>query len=364
MNTRLSRLALVSTLALAACSGTAGPSSPASPAAGSAQARASTASRAPLDPVVKVRTGSTGSAAESALYLALDRGYFKDEGIDFEFNRVKQGADALPSIIAGQLDIGTGNPVITYFNALSRAVDLKIVAYFQVTPPNSKSLVLEVRKDLIDSGKYKQPTDLKGMTLGLTNTGSLWSETALSKGGLHSSDVNIVTLSYPDMLVAFANKKIDAAMLVQPFGLNAEKQGLAQTVMIAGELLPGTPTTVLLYGPTLSKERRDVGQRFMVGFIRAQRDLHNAFELNQGSKDDIYRSLAKYSDIKDPAQFEEVAAQGQFSGTPANGEIDLAGLETFQTYYRATGQQKDPVDFGKAVDRSFADDALQQLGRV
>ena len=233
-----------------------------------------------------------------------------------------------------------------------------------LTPTISKSLVIQVRKDLVDSGRFKNPPDFKGMTWAATSPNSLYTEKALAKGGLKLSDVNIVTLGYPDMLIAFANKKIDAGQLVQPFGNQAENQGLAKTVMIAGDLLPGTPTTMLMYGPDFVKNQPDAARRYMVAFMRAERDLYNTFDRNQGNKEDLYNLLVKYGDIKDPKQYAEVAAEGQFNGTPPNGDMDVSGLETFQQSFIANGLQKEPVDFGRTVDHSFADYAVQQLGKI
>ncbi|HLG69295.1 MAG TPA: ABC transporter substrate-binding protein [Chloroflexota bacterium] len=359
-------------LLLAACGGAAAPASaPASASPTSAPASKpaasappSAAARAPLNPAVKVHVAYTGAAAESATFVGYDRGYFKDEGLDLDLIRIKTGQDALASVANGQIDVFASPPQAAIYNAIARSVDLKIVAYFQVTPPISKSLVIMVRQDLVDSGRYKEPKDFKGMNWGATSTNSLYTEKALAKGGLKTSDVNIITLGYPDMLVAFANKKLDAGQLVQPFGSQAEKKGLAKTVLIAGELLPGTPTTMLMFGPSFVKDQPEVAKRYMIGFIRAERDLYNAFDRNQGNKDDIYNLLVKYGDIKDPAQYAEVASEGQFNGTPPNGEMDVSGLETFQANFIANGLQKEPLDFSKAVDHSFADYAVQQLGRI
>lgn len=349
--------------ALSACGGAAPASTPASPSA-QASASSGAGARSPLTPPVKVHVAYTGAAAESATFVAYDRGYFKDEGLDLDLVRIKTGQDALPSVASGQIDVFSSPPQAAIYNAMAREIPVKIVAYYQLTPSISRSLVISVRKDLVDGGQWKEPKDFKGMNWGATSTNSLYTEKALGKGGLTTKDVNIIVLGYPDMLVAFANKKLDAAQLVQPFGTQAEQQGLAKVVMIAGELLPGTPTTMLMYSPSFVQNQSEAAKRYMVAFMRAERDLYNTFDSNQGNKDDLYQLLVKYGDIKDPKQYAQVAAEGQFNGTPANGEMDVSGLETFQQSFLANGLQKEAVDFGKAVDHSYADYAVQALGRI
>jgi ABC-type nitrate/sulfonate/bicarbonate transport system substrate-binding protein len=113
-------------LLLAACGGSpaAAPTSASSsqPASSASVSRAS--GRQPLNPPVNVHVAYTGAAAESATFVAYDRGYFKDEGIDLDLVRVKTGQDALPSVASGQIDVFSSPPQAAIYNAMARGIRL------------------------------------------------------------------------------------------------------------------------------------------------------------------------------------------------------------------------------------------------
>src|SRR3546814_13271424 len=76
-------------------------------------------------------------------------------------------------------------------------------------------------------------------------------------------------MSYPDMLAAFDGGSIDAAAFVEPFTTVTVEQGLAVKLIDAADLLPGMNLAVLMYGERLLTEDRDLGERFMRAFHRA-----------------------------------------------------------------------------------------------
>ena len=55
-----------------------------------------------------MRYGELGQASDAGFYLALDRGYFAEEGLDVEPVSVGSGGRMIPSLGAGQVEVGGG----------------------------------------------------------------------------------------------------------------------------------------------------------------------------------------------------------------------------------------------------------------
>jgi len=87
----------------------------------------------------------------------------------------------------GELDVGGGTVSAGFYNAVGRGILMKIVADQASIKPGYGYSSLMVRKDLVDSGRYKSFADLKGMKVAIgapgTGTASALNE-ALKKGGL------------------------------------------------------------------------------------------------------------------------------------------------------------------------------------
>ena len=129
------------------------------------------------DPIV-VTVGAAGTTSDAPIYIADKKGYFSDEGLAVKVTDFRSAADMVPSLGTGQLDAGAGSASAGLYNAVLRGVRIKIVADKASSPPGYGATKILVRKDLVDSGRYKEPKDFKGMKFamnapGVSNTATL-----------------------------------------------------------------------------------------------------------------------------------------------------------------------------------------------
>jgi NitT/TauT family transport system substrate-binding protein len=355
-------------LLLAACGGSAPAATPPSvaPSAAAPPASALSVSK-PVTPAVTLRVGSTGNAVEAPMYWADAKGYFKDEGITLQVSRVSSGVAQVPLLTSDKLDIGTAGPDPGMFNAVGRGLDLRVTAYFGVTSPKNSGLGVVIRKDLIDAGTFKGAKDLKSLSIATNSKVSsavIYLDRALQQGGLSLNDVNLVEMPFPDMVAALQNKKVDGAIEVQPFIGRLEADGTARMAFTAGQTFPGTPQLMLLYGAGFIKNQPDAARRFMVAFLRAQRDQWRILEKGQGNPDDIYQVLQKAISLSSPQVFQALVKSDNLGGIDPNGGMDTHVLDEMQDFFLKAGSQQARVDSAKLVDPSFMQYAVQQLGRV
>ena len=96
------------TLALTACGGS---GTAAAPAGGS----------------TTLKVGTIGIGSDAAIRMAVDKGYFADEGLDVQVSVVANPPAGIAAAQSGQLDV-TYTPSIPMLNALSQNVPLTVVA--------------------------------------------------------------------------------------------------------------------------------------------------------------------------------------------------------------------------------------------
>ena len=115
--------------------------------------------------------GMSGAAvSDGGLLLADEKGYFKEEGLDVEITVLASTPDVYGPLATGQVDIAGTGPNSGFFNAIQRDIPVRIVADKGNVAPGNGFLSLVVRKDLIDSGDFKDLADLKGKTLAHAST--------------------------------------------------------------------------------------------------------------------------------------------------------------------------------------------------
>src|SRR5262249_35548498 len=107
---------------------------PAAAAPTSAPAAAAAYNPTPLTPPVKITTRLLGSSSDGGIFIASDRGYFKQEGIDLDIQRFQTLVDMVAPLSTGQLQIAAGGLAASLYNAANREVGIRIVADKGSTP--------------------------------------------------------------------------------------------------------------------------------------------------------------------------------------------------------------------------------------
>src|SRR4051812_1184156 len=141
---------LAPALALAACAGGA----PAAPRPGEAPAAPSSASapaaRAPAPatapappaappPAATLKIAAQPSIASAARYVAVDRGYLREQGIEMEEVPSTTSAQMLPSLAAGQVDMGLGGAAAGIFNAIAQGIPVRMTLDMWTAYPGNQS---------------------------------------------------------------------------------------------------------------------------------------------------------------------------------------------------------------------------------
>src|SRR2546422_10498615 len=148
-----------------------------------------------------ITVGATSSTSDAPIYIADKKGYFRDEGLEVKVVNFRSAADMVAPLGAGQIEAGAGSASAGLYNAVARGIRIKIVADKASSPPGYGATKILVRKDHVESGRYKEVKDLKGMRFamnapGVSNTATL--NALLKSVGLDYLDVDTVEMPFPD----------------------------------------------------------------------------------------------------------------------------------------------------------------------
>lgn len=323
------------------------------------------AAGAAAEPLTAVTVGLHGVASDAPIFIADRKGYFREEGIAVKMTDFQSGAMMVAPLGTGQLDVGAGSPSAGLYNAVARGIKIRIVADKASSPPGYGATKILVRKDLIDSGRYKTLKDLKGLKFamnapGVANTATL--HDALESVGLEYSDVQTVDFPTPmDHIEALKNKSVDASVSVEPAPDIATRIGAAVVVATDDQVAPNHQIAVIMYSQSFVDNKRDVAQRFMRAYVRAVRFYNGALKggrLAGPNADELISILLAYTHVKDPQIYRDVTP----TGMNPDGYVNAASLARDLAFYTEQGLVKSKIDINSLIDHSFAQAVVSELG--
>ena len=313
------------------------------------------------DKLLEVPIGISPVMSSAAMFIATERGYFTEQGIQPVINPFKaSGAKMVPFLATGQLFVAGGNINAGIYNAIAHDIPIKIVSDKGTVSPQHGYLALIVRKDLVDNGRYKSFKDLKGMRMAVTAKGvsqEIVTEMYLKKVGLSLDDIELKHLAYSDINIALANSNLDASVQIEPFVAAAVAKNIAVRVAGDDEIYPNQQSAAIFYSPVFMQKHPKQAKGFMVAYVKGLRDYNDAFEKGKGKKE-VIDILTKYTRIKDKNIYQSVVPVG----LSPDGLVNVKSLRDDAIWYYRRGYLRQKPDIDTIVDLSYARHAVKVLG--
>lgn len=310
----------------------------------------------------KIKVGVSPVVTSSGLFLAFEKGYFKDEGLDIELVQMKSsGAQMTLLLSKGELDVGGGNLTAGLYKAIADGLNFKIVADKGHVDETIDSVSLIIRKDLVSSGKYKSPKDLKGLKIALTSidgsSQQIVMDQILKDAGLKSKDVEYVKLSYPESNAALKTKAIDGVIQLDPYLTMAINEGYAEEVIASNKVLKNQQSGALFYSPDFIKNKKNA-QKFMKAYLKGVR-LYNQALTDKDLMSGVIQSLKKHIEISD----EKIWLSLRKVGLSNDGQLNKDSMLSDIQWYHDNGYLEKMPTAEQFLDSQFAVTATAELDK-
>ncbi len=289
------------------------------------------------------------------LYVAIERGYFAQQGLEVELIGTPGGGSSFSVLASGRAEVVVGGLGAALFNAAARGLDFKVVGPVHMEkPPVSTPLV--VSKKAYESGEIRSVRDLRGKKVSVNVIGSAteyWLQAALLRGGLTVTDVQMVAVAFPEVPAALANGAIAAGLLGEPLATLAEDRG--QIVRLSEDFINGMQVTALYFSGEFMRRSPQLAVGFMVAWLRASRDLFGGGY----RRDAVTRIVEKYTGV--PA---EVVKRARPPFHEPDGKMNFNDFARLQEFFKKRGELTYEKSLAPAtyIDTSFVQQALQIVG--
>ena len=240
----------------------------------------------------KLQVGTMKIGDLSPFFHALERGYFKDAGLDLNVTAMVGGAAIAPALASGSLNIGWSN-VVSVYQGYLEGFDYRFIANGAVNKRGTNDVFgFQVAED----SPIKSAKDLAGKTIA-TNTlnniiqvsGQHWID---SNGG-DSSKVKWVEVPFPQMEPALVQKQIDAFVAVEPFVTVPSKVNKRSRVL--GYPLGGIAPRLLIASYFCSEGWVQKNADTVKAFIAA---LNRGIDAHNANPEEAKTTIAKHTGLK------------------------------------------------------------------
>lgn len=216
---------------------------------------------------LKVAEGSR-SFTVMPLYIAIEAGYMKEQGLEIELVTMKGGPAAVGALLSGDVDL-TFSAVETPIKMRAQGKDLRVIALMQDKNP----CVLVVPTN----STVKSLADLKGKAIGVTATGSLTDlvlRSYINRLGMNAGDFEIFGLgSGATVAAALERGQVQAAITVTPFLTRLQMDNKVKVIHdFRREVYPGQ--SLLVRGADLGGPKEQIQRRFVAALAKGSKTLH------------------------------------------------------------------------------------------
>lgn len=294
----------------------------------------------------------TRSVFYAPQYVAINNGYFKENGIDIELT-TGQGADAvMTAVLANQCDIGFAGPEASIYVYNEGKEDFCQV-FAQMTQKDGSFLVARNQNENFNWEDLKGKMVIPGRKGGVPY---MTLEYVLKKNGMNPQKDTTLddSIKFDLMAGAFASGNADYVTLFEPTASMTQEQGKGYIVASVGEAAGEIPYTAYFAKKSYIQENEETIQKFTNAIYKGQQWVkdHSSKEIAQ-----TIQNFFPDTDIKMlEAAIQSYQNINAWSETPVLKEEAFNRLEEVMIM---AGELKENVPYDKIVNNKYAQETAK-----
>jgi NitT/TauT family transport system substrate-binding protein len=200
-----------------------------------------------------------------ALWVALEKGFFKVQGISVEISGIfRAGPEVMTAFAAGGLDMAYVGEAPATTAVANKATDVVVVA--QVNTEGSALVVASQRSGI------ETLSDLEGRTVAVPGHSTVQDfllRKALTSQGIDLTKVNIIVLKPPEMIGALRTSQVDAFIAWEPYPSRAMTLDVGRNLATSHDMWPGHPCCALVAESRFVKMNPEIVKKVIRAHVQA-----------------------------------------------------------------------------------------------
>lgn len=307
-----------------------------------------------------VRLGLLHTLSPAPLYIAQERGYFRDNGIDLTFRFFDSAQPIAAAAVAGDIDIGVTALTGGFFNLAEKGT-LKVIGGGLHEEKGYEGSAILAANKAYDAG-LTSLAQLPGHSFAITQYGSSFHYMLGRIAEAEKFDLKSITLrpvqQTANMVAAVTSGQVDATIAIASVAKPLTASGQAHLLAWAGDIVPYQITAVFTT-TKMTTDHPDIVRRFAAAYRKGVADYREAFlrrdndgrPIIDSKTDAVIPLLTKYVFTGDPnARRKILEGVGYYD---EDGALDVNDVLTQVRWFRQQGLVKGDTDPARMIDTRF-----------
>ncbi len=305
----------------------------------------------------KLKVGALRFTSHAASFVAFERGYFTEEGLDVEFEFFQAAQPMAVAIASGDADFAV-TAISGGLISLAEKGAAKVIGGALSEEPGIDGQLILASNAAHEAG-LTDPSKLDGKSFGMTQPGSSFHYMGSKIAAAEGANMRFKPLQKVGAIIgALKSGQIDAWSIVPHIAKGLAGAGAVQIIGKVADYLPNYQVTTVFTSANNAANERAKSEAFLRAFARGAADFNAALvDKSQGDAAamDMVNLVHKYVYADRPIEKAEKSIRNGAMRINAGAALNKTSVMDQLDWFKAGKMVKDHVTYETLVDGSYVE---------
>ena len=305
----------------------------------------------------KMTVGALRFTSHAASFVALERGYFADEGLDVEFRFFEAAQPMAVAIASGDADYAV-TAISGGLISLAEKGAAKVIGGALSEEPGIDGQKILASNAAYDAG-LTSAAMLDGKTFAVTQPGSSFHYMGSKISAAEGASVSFKPLQKVGAIIgAMKSGQVDAWSIVPHIAKGLAGAGAVKIIGDVADYLPGYQVTTVFTSAENAANERAKTEAFLRAFSRGADDFNAALvdkTTDASAEEDMVKLVHKYVYTDRPFDKAAGPIRNGAMRINANASLNMASVQDQLSWFQSEGLVKDSITTETLVDGSYVE---------
>ncbi|SFK91709.1 NitT/TauT family transport system substrate-binding protein [Pseudovibrio ascidiaceicola] len=308
----------------------------------------------------KITVGALRFTSHAANFVAFEKGYFNEAGLEVEFKFFQAAQPMALAIASGDVDFGL-TAISGGLISLADKGAVKVVGGALQEEAGIDGQMILASKAAFDAG-LKTPADLKGKSFGVTTAGSSFHYMAhkiADKEGFDRKDIKIRPLQKVGAVIgALKSGQIDAWSIVPHIAKGLAKSPQVEMIGKVSDYVPNYQVTTVFTSTKNINDNPELVKTFLGAYSKGAADFNAALvdkSAGDATAEDMVKLIHKYVYADRPYEKAAPSIRNGAMRLNEGAALNMASVEDQLNWFKSEKLVPAGVTLDKLVDVKFVE---------